>query len=368
MINIGIVRFNSGNYGGIEHQIINVISKLNKDKFQFVLITNNKTQFSDIFERYGKVYYVKEHNIWKASKEVKIIVELEKITILQSHMLREHYIGCLTKLRKKNLYHIFRVHTYINCSFISGFKKKLYHILSFILNNQVDLYLPINKVNAEELMKYSKISKNKIQVIHDGVKQLESFLSERESKNNNIAMIANFNYGKGHDIALEALKILVDNNKQYRLNFIGYEKTPSLNGVSILETVKNKANELGIIQNIEFLGFVENVGKALQNIDIVILPSYSEGTPNCLLEAMSIKKIIVASKVGGVPEFVTDGVNGFLHDNKDYKTLAQKIMNIKKILPEKLEQIRQNGYETWKREYSLEALCNYFSLLYQEKG
>ena len=368
MINIGIIRFNSGNYGGIEHQIINIISYLKDDNFRFTLITNKETQFSSIFKKYGDVKLINSSNIWKASKEVKEIVEKNSISIIQSHMLKEHYIGALTKLRLKKLYHIFRVHTYINCSFISDLKKKLYHLLSFLLKSKVDLYLPINQVNEKELIKFSKVNKKKIMVIHDGVKSLKDYKTSNTFDYYRIAMIANLNYGKGHDIALKALQLLVKKDKNYHLYFIGYERTKSPNGVSITEETKKLVKELGLEENVSFLGYKEDVGKEIQDIDIVILPSYSEGTPNCLLEAMSVKKVVIASAVGGVPEFIKDGVNGFLHENKDYETLANKILDLKNMKEEEIEKIRENGYKMWKEEYTVDNMCRNLRNIYQEKG
>lgn len=368
MINIGIICFNSGNYGGIEHQIINIVSRVDSNKYHFILITNQETQFSSVFKKHGDIYYVNPKNIWKASKKVKKIVEDESISIIQSHMLREHYIGALTKLRKKSLYHIFRVHTYINCSWISELKKNLYHILSFILSSKIDLYLPINEKNAEELIKVSKINSRKVRVLHDGVKKIENERTSQSFNYHDLAMIANFDYGKGHNIAVRALQVLIKDNPNYKLTLIGYERNKQSDGNSIMQQTKELARELGVENNIKFLGFVENVGEVIKNIDIIILPSYSEGTPNCLLEAMSAKKIVIASAVGGIPEFITDGNNGFLHENKDYIMLAKKIKKLKELKIDELNKICENGYETWKKEYSVENLCMYLETLYKEKG
>lgn len=116
------------------------------------------------------------------------------------------------------------------------------------------------------------------------------------------------------------------------------------------------------------MGYKEDVGKEIQDIDIVILPSYSEGTPNCLLEAMSVKKVVIASAVGGVPEFIKDGVNGFLHENKDYETLANKILHLKEMKEEEIKEIEENGHKMWKEEYTVDNMCRNLRNIYQEKG
>lgn len=368
MINIGIVRFNSS-YGGIEHQIINIVKNMDNNLFHFILITREKNKFTACFEEYGDVEYIKYRNIIKASNELKKIIKLRNIKIIQSHMLRESYISSITKLITKDVYHIFRVHTYINCSFIKKWKKKLYHVLAFLLNRGVDIYLPINKMNYDELLKSTKINKNKMDIVHNGVREINTYKCDnREFNYNDIVMIANIEYGKGHDIALLALKELINEDKRYNITFIGAMDKKDTDGNLMVDKIKDLASKLQVSNNIKFLGFVDDIGKELKNKDIIILPSYSEGTPNCLLEAMSIKKMVIASRVGGIPEFIENGKNGFLHNSKDYNMLANEILDLRNYTNEELNVICENGYKTWRNEYSIKNLCNYLELLYTEKG
>jgi len=63
-------------------------------------------------------------------------------------------------------------------------------------------------------------------------------------------------------------------------------------------------------------------------MDIVVLTSITEAFPNCLLEAMSQSKPILSTPVGGVPEMIRNGENGFLVKINDYKDLSNKILKI----------------------------------------
>ena len=366
MKNIGIIRFNEGDMGGIEYQIINIVSNLDSTFFKFILITNKSTKFSKKFEKYGEVCYINKEHLLKSVRELKKFVKEKNISIIQSHMLREHYIGCLTKLKIKDLYHIFRVHTYINCSFISNLKKRLYHLLTFLLQKNVDVYLPINKKNYEELVNISKIKSNKVKIVHDGVKKIGNLKNE-EFNYEELIMIANFNYGKGHDIALRALRILVNKSPEYSITFVGENNKTEENKLILRET-QELARELKIEKNVKFIGFVEDIEGVLKGKSIIILPSYNEGTPNCLLEAMSSKKIVIASCVGGIPEFIEDGRNGFLHENKDYETLAKKILKLKEISCPNLKNIKEEGYKTWEKGYSVSKLCQELKSIYEKKG
>ena len=363
MKKIAIVRFDVS-FGGIEHQIINLVSQLYHD-YLFVLITKESSDFAKEFEKYGKVYFIGTTHLFDARKKMIKIIEDENIDIIQSHMLREHYICCLCKYSIKNIYHIFRVHTYIDCSFISNLKKRLYHILSHILSNNVDLYLPINKINYDELIKRSKIKKEKIRIVHDGVKSINEAISNSDYFNYyDLVMVANLIYGKGHDIAIKALAELVKKNKKYNITFIGNKTVDNGDSEYSLNSLEKLAQELGVLNNVKFLGYVKDISPVLKDKSIVILPSYSEGTPNCLLEAMSAKKIVVASSVGGIPEFIQNEINGFLHKNKDYDELANIILKIKKMSKSKLKSLENSGYNIWLSEYCLEKVDEQFRKIY----
>lgn len=366
MVNVGILRFNKGDLGGIEKQILNIVSKVKSKDINFILITDNETAFAKEFKKYGKVYYINSKKIFKSALELKKIIKADRIDIIQSHMLRESYIASIAQILNAKFYSIFRIHTYIDCSFIRKYKKNIYHIISHILSSKVDLYLPINIYNYEELIKRSKINKNKIEIIHDGVKKIENAINANLNLKD-IVMIANFNYGKGHDVAIKALSELMKESNEYNITFIGGENGINLTE-SILENNKNLAKKLGVEKNVKFLGFIEDIGEIIQNKSIVILPSYMEGTPNCLLEAMSAKKIVIASNVGGIPEFVIDGKTGFLHESKDYKELAQIILNLKNLKKDKIEEIEENAYEIWEKSYSVESMCNKLEAIYLKKG
>ncbi len=73
---------------------------------------------------------------------------------------------------------------------------------------------------------------------------------------------------------------------------------------------------------IEWVGHKKNVIPLLAESDIVCLPSYREGLPKALIEAMAIGRPIVSTDVPGCRECVTDGLNGFLVPSKDAKALA----------------------------------------------
>jgi glycosyltransferase involved in cell wall biosynthesis len=77
---------------------------------------------------------------------------------------------------------------------------------------------------------------------------------------------------------------------------------------------------------VEFLGELGDLRTLYRQSDLLVLTSAWEGTPNVLLEAMAGALPVVASKVGGVPDLVRDGVNGFLVEAEDIDSIARLIL------------------------------------------
>ena len=91
------------------------------------------------------------------------------------------------------------------------------------------------------------------------------------------------------------------------------------------ESLEQEAVSLGISDRVRFAGFRRDLLEIFSIMDLLVLPSYTEGLPNVILEAFSCAKPVVATKVGGVPEIVENGRNGFLIPPGRPNLLAQAI-------------------------------------------
>jgi len=85
------------------------------------------------------------------------------------------------------------------------------------------------------------------------------------------------------------------------------------------------ARELGVIQDVAFLGEQDSVIPLLSAADVFLLPSAQESFGLAALEAMACGVPVVASRVGGIPEVVDEGVSGFLHDGDDLDGMARSV-------------------------------------------
>jgi glycosyltransferase involved in cell wall biosynthesis len=136
-----------------------------------------------------------------------------------------------------------------------------------------------------------------------------------------VGNIAHIRPLKGHRYLLQAAKIVIEDCPNTTFLIVGREKTREAR-----EVLEAQATQLGIREKIIFTGFREDAIRILAACDLFVLSSLYEGLPVALLEAMALGKPPVVTAVGGIPEVVTDGVDGFLVQPKDYEGLANRII------------------------------------------
>ena len=120
-------------------------------------------------------------------------------------------------------------------------------------------------------------------------------------------------------------------------------------------------------EKVQIKGWIsgDKKNEIFQASDVLILPSYSEGLPMSILEAMAVGLPIISTPVGGIPEAVEDGVNGFLIQPGDYKALAEKIdilANDKQLR----EQMGQNGYKIAKEKFDVDVVIKQLKEIYNK--
>ncbi|MCL6262743.1 glycosyltransferase family 4 protein [Craterilacuibacter sp. RT1T] len=103
-----------------------------------------------------------------------------------------------------------------------------------------------------------------------------------------------------------------------------------IGGNGELEQARRQAEALGLAADVDFLGWVGGAerDKLLAEADLMVLPSYNEGLPISLLEAMAWSLPIISTRVGGIPELVSDGVSGLLLDAGDIDGLRDALLRL----------------------------------------
>jgi glycosyltransferase involved in cell wall biosynthesis len=186
-----------------------------------------------------------------------------------------------------------------------------------------------------------------------------------------IGVVARLHCEKGHRYLIDAMPQILDSFPSTKLVLVG-------TGPSEQE-LRNYVSSMKLNGSVRFTGHMDNPYEELLGMDVFVLPSYSEGLPVCILEAMAAGLPVVASRVGGIPEEVNDGQTGILIPPKDPTALAKAIVRLlsnrtlastmgregqKRIIarfhPHRFVQIHQTMYEsllTRKQQVKSGAAC-----------
>lgn len=138
-----------------------------------------------------------------------------------------------------------------------------------------------------------------------------------------------------------------------------------LGGSGDIEQIKELLRQKGVEQNVVFPGWVRDAEKdqLLRSSDIFFLPSYNEGMPMSILDAMGYGLPIVSTDVGGIPKIVRNGENGFVYEPGDIDGFANGIKELLKSI-ELLKRYENNSYRIVCERYSLEEHISRLEGLY----
>jgi glycosyltransferase involved in cell wall biosynthesis len=135
-----------------------------------------------------------------------------------------------------------------------------------------------------------------------------------------VTVVANMHYPyKGHTRILHAIRLVRAEIPEAQLVLVG-------DGVE-RGRIERLAGELGLLDAVVFAGRVDDPRPFLRRAHVAALTSDEEGFPNALLEAMAMGRPVVATRVGGIPELVRDGLDGWL-TSVDPSEIARRLVEV----------------------------------------
>lgn len=199
---------------------------------------------------------------------------------------------------------------------------------------------------------------SKLSAIHNGLDPKEISLLPREIAQRKligetspfvIGTIAEWTANKGLGYFFEALDKINLKHDQFKVILIGSGENPDREKMHALVQEKS-------LTNVHLIEFVPDAANYLKAFDIFFLCSLKEGFPYAILEAMLARCTIVATRVGGIPEMITDGQEGLLIEPKNSQQLTDKI-NLLIADAEKRKALAQNARARVLRDFSLKKMA-----------
>lgn len=135
----------------------------------------------------------------------------------------------------------------------------------------------------------------------------------------------------------------------------------------IYEDEKYKSEIESRSEYVKFLGWLnaEERNRYLDECELFILPTYFEGQPVSVLEAMAHGCTVIASNVGGIPMMIQDGINGWLVEPKNVDALVSAVAFALEH-PQKTKELASEAYQTVSDQYSISKTVNHLCSIYQE--
>lgn len=163
------IRETSGNFGGVESQIDRLADAASaKGALEPALLTTDRsTMLSRRFLAKGrKVFVLPMGRVDALRAPGRLARELDpaSIAVVESHMLRESFVGRALKRRWPRLTHAFRAHTYIDCSWIAQWRKRAYHLADRLTSGGVDFYFANGLAVKDEIIGRSCVDPANVEV------------------------------------------------------------------------------------------------------------------------------------------------------------------------------------------------------------
>ena len=337
---------------------------------------NGKGGISSVVKTYFESGYFK-HTTYietntdrnKIANAVRLIIAITKLVVLlfnkdykivHIHMasgisfIRKSIFVLISKLFGRKV--IIHVHggTFDNYVLNSNIiiREYLLHIL-----NSANLIITLSNEWKSKLIKIG-INKNKVCVLYNPVSILRIKKKTIRRKSVHILYLGKLCKQKGIYDLINVIKSQKKGDFKYLLA-----------GDGDIEEVDRLINKYNLNEYVELLGWIKGKRKEqlLNSSDILVLPSYYEGLPISILEAMAYKLPVISTKVGGIPEIVEDGYNGYLIKPGDNKDLLEKMEKL--ILNKPLrKKMGLRGYSIVKSNYDIRIIALQLNKIYQKMG
>jgi len=174
-----------------------------------------------------------------------------------------------------------------------------------------------------------------------------------------VGVIARLEAEKGHRTLLEAWPLVLAAQPRAWLLIVGEG--------SERDSLEAEAASLGISDRVVFTGRREDVPAVTAALDVSVLPSYREAQGLSVLEAMALGRPVVASRVGGIPEMIEDGVSGLLVPPNDREALASAIVRLLADHPF-ADMIAKRGHDLVHDRFCVELMVNSIEAIYDQAG
>jgi glycosyltransferase involved in cell wall biosynthesis len=356
--------------GGPGKTILETHRAINHERFQLhlgVFLTrgeSGESPFTVEARRLGMpVHFVRGFNQYDPCLigEVINLVKAFQIDIVHAHEVKSDVIAYLAAQ-----FHAIPIVTTLHGWIGNGFKQRVFTALDKRIVRGFNRVIAVSrKIECE--LSAAGVPSDRLRLLHNAI-VIERYcrtgrsgvlieMIGRSVLHPVIASIGRLSPEKGHADLIDAIGIVRGRGHNVSLVLIG-------DGPERPKLLK-KIQTLNLESSVHLPGYIDQPERMLEDIDLMVLPSHTEGLPNAALEALLMEVPVLATKVGGTPEIITDGETGRLVPAHSPEGLAAGILDFL-AAPESWKRMASRGRNMVKANFDFQMRTRKLETIYAE--
>jgi len=368
------------NVGGPAIHVILLSAGLNPARYETVLVKGMESETEGDMMALAQERGVKPLLIEKLGRELNPIGDLSTLWHLITLLRREcpqivhtntAKAGTLGRIAARLAGVPIVIHTFhghVLSGYFGPLKTWVFTVIERILARWTDTIIAVSDTCRNDLLKLGIGNEGKIVTIPLGleldrfpqkVPSLAGRLRERFSIPTDVPIVSHVARMvpiKRHDILLRAIPKVWQRMPQVRFLLVGDGETRP--------QIEQLVQELQLDDRLILTGFIQEQELIYADTDLLVLTSDNEGLPVAVIESLASGKPVVSTCVGGVPELIQDGINGFLVPPGNPDKLAETLLKALQDM-NRLHEMGRKGQQTILEHYSSTRLIRDIDTLYQ---
>jgi glycosyltransferase involved in cell wall biosynthesis len=297
---VAILYSGGKSFGGIEQYLVSLLGNIKDESIEIEVLSLGNWDLTQRLKEIGinpVIFSDKRINL-RAISEIGSYLKQHQFDLLVSQgTVSNAYARAISWIYK--IPNLVTVHSNQADDYPNPIVRVIYGFIDRVMRFMTIKYIAVSKFIRHKMIQ-SGIPSNSISVIYNGVSFEEP--TPRPHKRLVIGSVGRLHHVKGFDLLIEAFSLL--DNQRLRLKIAGDGDE--------LDNLKKLADDLGVADRVEFVGFQKDINAFIDSLDIYVQPSRSEGFGLAVVEAMSRCLPVIVTPVGSLGEIVHDGETGLV--------------------------------------------------------